>query len=45
MFSTVPKVSKNSVKYIDEGKEPLIEDIIHLNTERGGCPDRGSNDL
>lgn len=26
------------MKYIDEGKEPLIEDIIHLNTERGGVP-------
>ena len=29
---------KEFVKYIDEGKEPLIEDIIHLNTERGGVP-------
>ena len=29
---------KEFVKYIDEGKTPLIEDIIHLNTERGGVP-------
>ncbi len=29
---------KEFVKYIDEGKEPLIEDIIHLCTERGGVP-------
>ncbi|MDE6340276.1 MAG: DNA topoisomerase (ATP-hydrolyzing) subunit B [Muribaculaceae bacterium] len=29
---------KEFVKYIDEGKEPLIEDIIHLNTERNGVP-------
>jgi len=29
---------KEFVKYIDEGKEPLIEDIIHLNTERSGVP-------
>ena len=29
---------KEFVKYIDEGKEPLIEDIIHLSTERGGVP-------
>lgn len=29
---------KEFVKYIDEGKEPLIEDVIHLNTERGGVP-------
>ena len=29
---------KEFVKYIDEGKQPLIEDIIHLNTERGGVP-------
>ena len=26
------------VRYIDQGKEPLIEDIIHLNTERNGVP-------
>lgn len=29
---------KEFVKYIDEGKEPLIEDIIHLNTEKNGVP-------
>ena len=29
---------KEFVKYIDEGKDPLIEDIIHLNTERNGVP-------
>ncbi len=29
---------KEFVKYIDEGKEPLIEDIIHINTERSGVP-------
>lgn len=29
---------KEFVKYIDAGKEPLIEDIIHLNTERAGVP-------
>ncbi|MCM1370091.1 MAG: DNA topoisomerase (ATP-hydrolyzing) subunit B [Candidatus Amulumruptor caecigallinarius] len=29
---------KEFVKYIDTGKEPLIEDIIHLNTERNGVP-------
>ncbi len=29
---------KEFVKYIDAGKEPLIEDIIHLNTERNGVP-------
>ncbi len=26
------------VKYIDQGKEPLIDDIIHLTTERNGVP-------
>jgi len=29
---------KEFVKYIDEGKTPLIEDIIHLNTEKNGVP-------
>lgn len=29
---------KEFVKYIDAGKEPLIEDIIHLNTEKNGVP-------
>ena len=29
---------KEFVKYLDQGKEPLIEDIIHLNTERKGIP-------
>ena len=29
---------KEFVRYIDQGKEPLIEDIIHLNTERNGVP-------
>lgn len=29
---------KEFVKYIDAGKDPLIEDIIHLNTERNGVP-------
>ena len=29
---------KEFVKYIDEGKEPLIEDIIHLSTERNNVP-------
>ena len=29
---------KEFVKYIDQGKESLIPDIIHLNTERGGVP-------
>ena len=29
---------KEFVKYIDEGKQPLIEDIIHLSTERNGVP-------
>ena len=29
---------KEFVKYLDEGKTPLIEDIIHLNTERNGVP-------
>ncbi|MDE5797347.1 MAG: DNA topoisomerase (ATP-hydrolyzing) subunit B [Muribaculaceae bacterium] len=26
------------VKYLDQGKEPLINDIIHLTTERNGVP-------
>lgn len=26
------------VEYIDQSKEPLINDVIHLNTERGGIP-------
>lgn len=26
------------VKYIDDSKEPLIHDVIHLNTERQGIP-------
>ncbi len=26
------------VRYIDASKEPLINDVIHLNTERGGIP-------
>ncbi|MBD5312072.1 MAG: DNA topoisomerase (ATP-hydrolyzing) subunit B [Muribaculaceae bacterium] len=26
------------VKYLDQGKEPLISDIIHLTTERNGVP-------
>ncbi|MCH5240330.1 MAG: DNA topoisomerase (ATP-hydrolyzing) subunit B [Muribaculaceae bacterium] len=29
---------KEFVKYIDQGKQPLIEDIIHLNTEKNGVP-------
>lgn len=29
---------KQFVKYLDQGKEPLIEDIIHLTTERNGVP-------
>ncbi len=29
---------KEFVRYIDQGKEPLIEDIIHLNTSRNGVP-------
>ena len=29
---------KEFVKYIDQGKESLIPDIIHLNTERNGVP-------
>lgn len=29
---------KEFVKYIDSNKEPLIEDVIHLNTERSGIP-------
>ncbi len=29
---------KEFVKYIDAGKTPLIEDIIHLNTEKNGVP-------
>ncbi|MCM1450831.1 MAG: ATP-binding protein, partial [Clostridium sp.] len=26
------------VKYIDSNKEPLIDDVIHLDTEKGGIP-------
>ncbi len=26
------------VQYIDSNKEPLIDDVIHLNTEKGGIP-------
>ncbi|MCM1291624.1 MAG: DNA topoisomerase (ATP-hydrolyzing) subunit B [Prevotella sp.] len=29
---------KEFVKYIDEGKEHLIADIIHINTEKNGIP-------
>ena len=29
---------KEFVKYIDAGKTPLIEDIIHLNTQKNGVP-------
>jgi len=29
---------KEFVKYIDQGKEPLINDIIHLKTEKNGVP-------
>ncbi|MDE5687655.1 MAG: DNA topoisomerase (ATP-hydrolyzing) subunit B [Paramuribaculum sp.] len=29
---------KEFVKYIDSNKEPLIPDVIHLNTERQGIP-------
>ena len=29
---------KEFVQYIDQGKEPLIDDIIHLNTEKNGVP-------
>ena len=29
---------KEFVKYIDQGKESLIGDVIHLNTERNGVP-------
>ena len=29
---------KEFVKYIDQGKEPLIQEIIHINTERNGVP-------
>ena len=29
---------KEFVRYIDAGKEPLIEDIVHLNTEKNGVP-------
>ena len=29
---------KEFVQYIDSNKEPLIEDVIHLNTERSGIP-------
>ena len=26
------------MRYLDQGKEPLIDDIIHLNTTKGGVP-------
>ena len=29
---------KEFVRYIDAGKEPLIEDIVHLNTDKNGVP-------
>ena len=29
---------KEFVRYIDAGQEPLIEDIVHLNTEKNGVP-------
>ncbi len=29
---------KEFVKYLDEGKEPLIQDIIHLKTEKNNVP-------
>ena len=29
---------KEFVRYIDQGKEALIQDIIHLNTEKNGVP-------
>lgn len=29
---------KQFVKYLDQGKEPLIEDVIHLNTMKNGVP-------
>ena len=29
---------KEFVKYLDQGKSPLIEDIIHLNTVKNGVP-------
>ena len=29
---------KEFVEYLNQGKEPLIEDVIHLNTERNGVP-------
>jgi DNA gyrase subunit B len=29
---------KEFVRYIDQGKEHLIQDIIHINTERNGVP-------
>lgn len=29
---------KEFVRYLDEGKEPLIPDVIHLNTERNEVP-------
>lgn len=29
---------KEFVRYIDAGKEPLIKDIVHLNTEKNGVP-------
>ncbi|MDE6559270.1 MAG: DNA topoisomerase IV subunit B, partial [Muribaculaceae bacterium] len=29
---------KEFVKYIDSGKEPLINEIIHINTEKNGVP-------
>lgn len=29
---------KQFVRYLDQGKEPLIDDIIHLNTMKNGVP-------
>ncbi|MDE5774020.1 MAG: DNA topoisomerase (ATP-hydrolyzing) subunit B [Muribaculaceae bacterium] len=29
---------KEFVKYIDQGKEPLINEVIHINTEKNGVP-------
>ena len=29
---------KEFVKYLDQGKQPLIDDIIHLNTTKNGVP-------
>ncbi|MCL0196207.1 DNA gyrase subunit B, partial [Klebsiella pneumoniae] len=29
---------KEFVKYIDSGKEPLINEVIHINTEKNGVP-------